>query len=557
MCLPELQSMKNRLLSVISIFFIFCIAAFAWVYSTHYLLQYLHGRYPDSIPGFQALKAIVLATIGTGVFFLLLHKKRKKYEQKYRSLVFSGNELASIIAESNLGIARLNLNGEFLYVNPCFLEFTGYEMSELVTQRYTMLITGNDNIELEYWDSLLKEGKLNNMKDIAVIATKSGKKLICNISVNRIKEESGGASYIMMLENITQRSRESKQLKENLKRYSMLSMATMEGLWDLNLVTGQLYYNSNVKLLFGYDDAALQQGYSWWIDNIHPEDREKIMDKMNAALEIPHVNTINNEYRFICQDGSQKIITDCFSIIRDNEGKAYRLIVSMHDVTDQRYLQQQLAEKEAIYRKQLARTVLDTQENERKKLAEELHDNVNQLLGVVKLYIEHSIVNETIREGLLKKSNEYIDKAIQELRNLSRSLAPPLLAELGLEHSLTSLAEAIEEVQPITIRLDIENLDETRLMDGHKLMLYRITQEQLNNILKHAKASNATVHLEQNEDKVLLTITDDGVGADLSVDTGLGMGLRNIRNRIELYHGKMNLDTSPGNGFILNVEFEI
>ncbi|MBW7892749.1 MAG: PAS domain-containing protein, partial [Chitinophagaceae bacterium] len=289
----------------------------------------------------------------------------------------------------------------------------------------------------------------------------------------------------------------------------------------------------------------------------HPDDREKVMDKMEAALKIEHISTIQNEYRFRCKDGTYKIITDFFSILRDSDGKAFRLLISMHDVTEQRHLQQQLAEKEAVYQRQLARTVLDTQENERKKLAEELHDNVNQLLGVAKLYIEHAISNEQIRDGLLKKSNEYIDKVISELRTLSKALAPPLLAELGLEHSLSSLAETIEEVQPLTIRIDLVEFDESKLQDGQKLMLYRIIQEQLNNIVKHAQASDVTVHLEQMENKVMLTITDDGKGSDLSVDGNNGIGLRNIRNRIELYQGKMNIETAPGKGFVLNVEFDL
>ena len=94
-------------------------------------------------------------------------------------------------------------------------------------------------------------------------------------------------------------------------------------------------------------------------------------------------------------------------------------------------------------------------------------------------------------------------------------------------------------------------------MESHKLMLYRIVQEQLNNIVKHAHARNVTVHIEYTDGKVLLVITDDGVGADLSLDNGQGMGLRNIRNRIELYQGKINMDTAPGKGFVLNVEFEV
>lgn len=549
--------MKGRPLSTIQAVVIFLVISLIWIGATDYILLRILGNDIRQYQYLQSFKGMTFVILTAITIYLIFRRNSKYFKKKYDALVFNHNELETILSETNLGIARLNSKGEFLYANPFFCVLTGYQMAELLNRHYTLIMKAGDNIELEYWDTQLKQGKLKRMRNIASITTKNQEKLICNTSVNEVKDKSGSAIYILILENITSRRMEQQQLEESLKRYSILSMATMEGLWDWNMLTGQLYYNSNIKLLFGYDDDELQQGYAWWKTNIHPEDKDKVLDKMDAALQISHVTTANNEYRFLCKDGSYKIITDCFSILRDNEGKPFRLIVSMHDVTEQRNLQQQLAEKEIIYRRQLARTVMDTQESERRKLAEELHDNVNQLLGVVKLYIEHSIANDKIRDGLLRKSNEYIDKVIEELRTLSKNLAPPLLAELGLEHSLISMAETIEEVQPLTIRVDIEHLDEASLMDGHKLMLYRIIQEQLNNIVKHAHARNVTVHIEQIESKVLLVITDDGVGTDLSMDNGHGMGLRNIRNRIELYQGRINMDTAPGKGFVLNVEFEI
>lgn len=549
--------MKERPFSINQTLILFLALTLTWILCTDYFLVQILGSNTKLYQSTQSAKGIVLIILTGIVLFQIIRGNSKYFKKNTEILPFSPIELETILSESNLSIARTNHKGELLYVNPSFCALTGYDLAELSAQHYTLLIKREDNPELEYWEMLIQQGKLNRMKNIACITRKNGEKLICNISVNEVKNKLESGVYILMLENITTNRKEQKQLEESLMRYQILSMATMEGLWDWNIQTGQLYYNSNVKLLFGYDDAELQEGYSWWEANIHPEDKDKVLDKMNSALHIPHVTTVNNEYRFICKDGSIKIITDLFSILRDGAGQAFRLIVSMHDVTEQRHLQQQLADKEIIYRRQLARTVLDTQENERKKLAEELHDNVNQLLGVVKLYIEHSISNEKIRDGLLRKSNEYIDKVIQELRTLSKNLAPPLLAELGLEHSLISVAETIEEVHPVTIRVDLVNFDESRLMDGHKLMLYRIVQEQLNNIVKHAQAKNVTVHIEQMEDKIMLSVTDDGVGADLTIDSGNGMGLRNIRNRIELYQGKVNIDTAPGKGFVLNVEFEI
>jgi two-component system sensor histidine kinase UhpB len=470
---------------------------------------------------------------------------------------FDHNETAILLANIKVGVARMNADSRLIYANPAFCKITGYSAEELEWQHYSLFIKEHDNVELDYWDALLRRGKLEKMTNLVGITTKESKKVICNATILQMKDSDKEISYLLIVEDIPEKISDDKALKENLVRYTILGKATVEGLWDWNMKTGQLYYNNNVKTLLGYNDDDLEAGFEWWKANIHPDDKEKVLDKINAALLLPNITSLNNEYRFASKDGTYKIIADCFSIMRNDEGQPVRLIVSMQDFTEQRNLQKQLAEKEAVYRRQLARTVLDTQENERKKLAEELHDNVNQLLGVVKLYIEHSITNENIREGLLKKSNQYIDRVIEELRNLSKNLSPPLLAELGLEHSITSLAEAISEVQHVSVIVDMLDFDEDGLTESHKLMLYRIVQEQLNNIIKHAEAKNVEINLRKADEKLQLTIKDDGKGVDLSVENNEGSGLRNIRNRIELYHGTIGMISSPGNGFTLKVEFEV
>ncbi len=549
--------MKGYALSTCKTVIIFLILTLIWVLATDYLLFRFWGDNLDVYFFLQSVKGVIFVIIAAAAVYLAIRRNNKYLKQGPDDLASGTAELHTVLEQIEHGIARFNKEGRFLYANPFFCQLTGYCLKEIIQQHYSFIIKPEDNVELDYWDMLLKQGKLSRMKNIACITTKSGEKLICNVSVNEVQNAALGFNYILTLENVTNSGEEKKKLEERLKRYNILSMATMEGLWDWNMLTGQLYYNSNIKRLFGFDDAELQKGYAWWESNIHPDDQEKVLNSMNAALQLTHLTNIKNEYRFACNDGSYKTINDCFSILRDAEGRPFRLIVSMHDVTEQRDLQKQVAEKEIIYRRQLARTVMDAQESERRKLAEELHDNVNQLLGVVKLYIEHSIANNEVRDSLLKKSNEYIDRVIEELRNLSKNLAPPLLAELGLRDSLMSIAEAITEVQPINIQVDVDQLHETTLTDSHKLMLYRIVQEQLNNIMKHANAKNVLVHAARKNNKVLLVITDDGTGADLAADNLQGMGLRNIRNRIELYHGKTNFQTSPGKGFVLNVEFEI
>lgn len=476
--------------------------------------------------------------------------------EKNKSQAFSDKEIDTILAAATIGVVRLDAQYNLSYANPAFNNIVRYSNEELLNKNFAVLLSPGKNLESLLPEIFSPDGELKKVSYIAGLVTKAGEKISCHLQINHFIGEDGESSFIMLVKDASPRIAEEKLLKESLLRYNILSKATQEGLWDWNMLTKEIYYNDNIKALFGYDDDEMKEGLNWWKLNIHEDDQYKIFDKLQLALHEKNVETLHNEYRFKCKDGSYKIIVDWLSILRDEDGKAYRIIVSMQDYTEQRDLEKQLTEKEVVYRRQLARTVMDTQESERRKLAEELHDNVNQLLGVVKLYIEHSITNDNIREGLLRKSNEYIDKAIVELRNLSKNLAPPLLKELGLEHSVNSLADVIAGVQDINITVDMLDFDDEGLTESHMLMIYRVIQEQLNNITKHAKAKNVSITIKKTDTKVQLTVIDDGVGVDLSANN-TGMGLRNIRNRIELYQGRVEMITSPNNGFILKVEFEI
>lgn len=221
-----------------------------------------------------------------------------------------------------------------------------------------------------------------------------------------------------------------------------------------------------------------------------------------------------------------------------------------------KWLAQRLEEEREKHREELVSAILKAQEGERKKLGEELHDNVNQLLGVVKLYVQHAQVNKGMQQELLEKSSEYIKQVIEEIRHLSRSLLPPALHENGLLTSIDQLVKAIQVVNTLHIELRIEDVKESDLPEQVQLMLYRIIQEQLNNILKHAEADHIKIHLEQQNKSVHLTISDNGKGFDQDQIIP-GMGLMNIRSRLEQVNGKMLLHSAPDNGCSLAVSFHL
>lgn len=342
-----------------------------------------------------------------------------------------------------------------------------------------------------------------------------------------------------------------KQQAEILERYQLLGMATNDGVWDYNIFTKQCYTNRALQEMFGYTVDELQDNYRWWTNNLHPDDKERVLDTIDVKLDTG--GTVwQDEYRFRCKNGDYKVIFDRGFILRNKAGQAYRLIGAMQDVTEQRILQDTLHDAQTRHTDELAQSVLQAEEAERKKLGEELHDNINQLLGVVKLYIQHALMNPKMREELLQKSASYITQTIEEIRQLSRSLLPPALNEQGLLESLHQLIDDISQAKAIDFQVQHEGFDEGLVPDNKQLVIYRIIQEQLNNALKHANASMVVIQLAHCDHRVQLSIHDNGIGFD-PAEVRPGMGLNNIRNRIEVFNGEMELLSAPGEGCTLKV----
>ncbi|HMF72432.1 MAG TPA: PAS domain-containing protein [Flavitalea sp.] len=346
----------------------------------------------------------------------------------------------------------------------------------------------------------------------------------------------------------------NKKKDEALMRFNMLGMATNDAVWDIDLITRESYTNRTLQDIFGYSPEELSDNYTWWRTNLHPEDEVRVLETIDNILENGG-SFWKDEYRFKCKNGKYKVIFDRGVIIRDQRKKPVRIIGAMQDITTQRALQDELISEKLVHKNEMAKGILHAAEAERKKLGEELHDNINQLLGVVRLYIEHAITNRVEQDTLLRKSSLHLKTVIEEIRALSRSLIPPTLNDLGLVESIHELAESIAVAKNIKFSIEYETFNESGLTSSKQLMLYRILQEQLNNIIKHSEADLVKIELIQLPHSVQLIITDNGIGFDVS-NNKIGMGLTNIRNRLEIFNGKMKLTSSPGNGCKLAVEFE-
>ena len=198
--------------------------------------------------------------------------------------------------------------------------------------------------------------------------------------------------------------------------------------------------------------------------------------------------------------------------------------------------------------------VISALEKERAALSAELHDNISQLMTSAMMFIKLAKKNKEKSEKLLEESISIIGTATSEIRSLSHELAPPKLNHETLEEALTHLLKKINNSSDLHIMYKWDVADINNLPEKLALNIFRIIQEQSNNILKHAQAKKISICLTKLDHIVLLNIKDDGIGFDTSVKTE-GVGLANMRTRVQLFNGKLSLNTSPLKGCELEAVF--
>ncbi len=223
--------------------------------------------------------------------------------------------------------------------------------------------------------------------------------------------------------------------------------------------------------------------------------------------------------------------------------------VQINDVTEKIGLENELELK----KQQIIEAVLVAQETERKGIGEELHDNINQILTAVKLTLSVALKYPVKRTELISNAVTNIGMAVEEIRKLSKKLI--LFGNLKTFGLIKSVEELIADNLALTklkIHLDVCGLEEESVGEEQKINIYRIIQEQMNNIIKYASASSVTINLVASGGQITLLMVDDGVGFDTSAPRR-GIGLTNIISRAELFNGEVNIDSSPGKGCRLKV----
>lgn len=342
---------------------------------------------------------------------------------------------------------------------------------------------------------------------------------------------------------------------ENSERYNTLIKATNDTIWDWDLRANKVYWNDGITNIFGFPPSKVRDTIEWRHEHIHPCDRDRVVQRIADC--IPNgISQWQDEYQYRCANGEYKFVYDRGYILRTEQNRPYRMIGAMIDITERKKFQEELIRNQIEQQKLITQITIQTQEKERSDIGRELHDNINQILATAKLYVDMAINEEDIREELLYKSHDKISKAISEIRLLSKSLVPPSLGDIGLKEALLEMIENLNVSPGLKIHVKANDFRIENLSDTKKLIIYRIVQEQINNIQKHSRATEAEIKVYTNGNTLHMTIRDNGIGFDLQ-KKNRGIGLNNIASRVEMQTGRMRIVAAPGKGCMIDIEMPV
>ena len=357
--------------------------------------------------------------------------------------------------------------------------------------------------------------------------------------------------------DITERVVSELALHESEERFRLAVSAINEGLWDLHLADHQMWWNEAYDRLYGPRPPELARDTHWWYQRCHPEDRERVSKSFAEAIAVSDHWTC--DYRFQRGDGSYAYVHDRAIISRDAEGSAVRVTGAMQDLTEQRRLEAQ--QIETATQMEVQRRLMEQREQERQSIARDIHDGPVQTLSSTIFNLQY--LKDAYQDVPLRIEIEQIrlnvKSAVQELREVINELRPPALLRFGLARAIQQHADDFREKHPetrLTLDLCTEDID---MPEQVRLVLFRIYQEGLANVARHAQASQANVLFSASPEKLLLEIRDNGHGFSVPHDlAGLTQmrhyGLAGMRERAEAIGGRFAVISAPGEGTTIRVQ---
>ncbi len=480
--------------------------------------------------------------------------ERKKAEA---SLQESELFYRNLITHSLDGIVMTGPRGIIQYCSPSAEKISGYSTEGLLGHSiFDFIHPGDTRIAIEAFDMEFRKQSVINYISLRLLHA-SGEWVWCTVRGHNLFDNPTFNAMAIYFTNDSKRKAIEDKHRESEKRFRNLIHNLKLGI-ILQDGKGKMIITNQAALdMLGLTESQLLGTTSFdprW-NVIHEDGSNFPGDTHPVPVAIKTQKSVRDVVMGVYRPNTNDRVWLLVNAepVFNNEGGIINVVCSFADITDQKKLAQKLIDQEIQKQKQVTQATIDAQEKERREIGKELHDNINQHLNTTRLYLEVAKEKATgeVRD-MLELAHKNMAGIINEIRHMSQSLVPPTLGDLGLVESVQDLCDSIRLAHTFSIEFQYRHFSEEGIPGNLRLMLFRIIQEKISNIIRHANATVVQIKLQSDAENIFLTVTDNGKGFDLSsIKEGLGLG--NIRTRAALFNGKVEITTAPGKGCILSV----
>jgi signal transduction histidine kinase len=279
------------------------------------------------------------------------------------------------------------------------------------------------------------------------------------------------------------------------------------------------------------------------------EKQNQLLKKDNEKKEL---------YIYSLSSGFVLLVLLFFALFRINKQKQKVVLAEKNKELAQQRTQEKLRQQELAFTTKM----LEQQEREQQRVAEDLHDRVGSLLSLVKIHLislkKHVKISSNDAVDKFKKTNNIVDETCDEVRKIAYNMASSVLAKYGLKAALEELIDTLKEDDSLEVEFVTHGINK-QLQDDLETCIYKIIQELINNIIKHAEANEISLQLIQSKEKINITLEDNGIGFNTENEKlyNNGMGLRNVQSRLLKVNGELLIDSAPRKGTTITINIPI
>ena len=481
----------------------------------------------------------------------LAEEKLIESEIKYRNLFYKSPLPKWIFDMETL---------RFLDINDAAIKHYGYSREEFLAMTIKDIRPEDDLDKLE--NDLSKiPGGIDTRRSTWKHKKKNGQLIVVELTAHSIDNE-GKKARMVVANDITDKIKAEERLRKNLLEKQLLAQR-MSAI--LNTLPANIALLNEKGLIIDVNDSwknfADENGFVG--NNYCIGDNYIQVSKKSFGHEKEEGEKVANGIKEVLKGNSNEFVLeyDCHSpeikrwfrmVVSPLKGKAYAGAVVMHiDISELRNMEQERLENRIAEQKKITQAMLQGQEKERNHIGRELHDNINQILAGTKLYLGIAGKKDDAVKELVKYPMALIDNSIEEIRILCHNLVTPV-KNIDLESLICDLLNKLDDADVAKTSFSYA-IPEGVLSDELKLNIYRIMQEQVNNIYKYSQAKNVNISLKALDHTVTIIVTDNGKGFDTEKNRS-GIGISNMINRVESFNGEITIDSSPGNGCTISID---